>query len=138
MIPTKEQWEKAWTGLDEAHAFDHFYGKTLKEAENMIQDASEYYWEDFLWMPKIPFRFYFKAFKNYLNSPKSKYDFFAADSFIIIIENILENKYDWVEDSWKSIVYVLNKIVNEPNFLKPEKIFKRVNRVLAEQAEKKV
>ena len=54
MIPNKQHWEKAWVGQDEANAFDHFHGKTLEEAEDMIHDHSEYYCEDFWWMPEIP------------------------------------------------------------------------------------
>lgn len=79
MTPTKEQWEGAWRGLDERYAFDHFYGKTLKEVENMLQDCSAKYCEDFCWMPKVPFRFYFKAFKHYLISSRS-----INDSYLLI------------------------------------------------------
>lgn len=94
MIPTKEHWEKAWAGSDEAYAFDHFYGKTLQEAEDMIHDAPQLYCEDFLYMPKVPFQFYLNAFIKYLSSERSKYDFDAANRFIGLIKLQLEWKYD--------------------------------------------
>ena len=141
MIPNKQHWEKAWVGQDEANAFDHFHGKTLEEAEDMIHDHSEYYCEDFWWMPEIPFRFYCSAFKKYLTSPRSKDNCYAANSFIVLIEHLLEYKYDWIEDSWQSIAYVLNRLADHQDFYnyltKPGKFRKSVDRIMAKQAIKK-
>lgn len=143
MIPIKEQWEYALKGLDKAHAFDHFYGKTLKEAEDMLHDCPEKYCEDFYWMPKVAFRFYLKAFKRYLISSRSINDAYAADYFIMLIEHCIKCKYDWIEDSWQSVFYVLNKLANhQQNFydplMKPDKFRKRADRTIEKLLQKRI
>lgn len=139
MIPTKQQWKKAWTGLDEAYAFDHFYGKTLEEAEDMIHELPHYYCEDFKWMPRVPFCFYFKAFKSYLISSRSKDNFYAAISFIGLIEHRVKYRYDWIKEGWPSIIEILNQLADHQDFYdgltKPGKFRKKVNKIIAKQAE---
>lgn len=115
MVPTKEHWENAWNGLDEAYAFDHFYGKTLEEAEDMIHDLPHYYREDFTYMPEIPFRFYFKAIKHCFISSRSRENTEAAFVFIRLIKYFVTTKareYDWIKDDWESVVNVLNQLVD--------------------------
>ena len=143
MIPTKEHWGRVWGGSDEGYAFDHFYGKTLEEAEDMIHDAPQLYWGDFLYMPKVPFQFYLNAFIKYLSSERSRYDFDAANSFINLIKIQLDLGYgDWMEDDWQSIYKMLNHLADQQEFYdtltKPDKFRKRVNQIIEKQTLKGV
>lgn len=142
MIPTKEHWEKAWSGLDEADAFDHFYGKTIQEAEDMIHNTPEYYCEDFLWMPKVPFQFYLNAFIKYLISQRSRDNSYAANSFIGLIKLQVGYEYDWIEDHSQSIYKTLNHLADQQEFYdiltKPGKFRKRVNQIIEKQTLKRV
>ncbi len=143
MIPTKEHWGRAWEGLDEGYAFDHFYGKTLEEAEDMMHYAPQLYCEDFLYMPKVPFQFYLNAFIKYLSSERSRYDFDAANRFIHLIKIQLDLGYgDWMENHWQSIYKMLNHLADQQEFYdtltKPDKFRKRVNQIIEKQTLKGV
>jgi hypothetical protein len=56
-VPTKQDWANPYGGLDIKYAREHFFGKTLEEAEKLFVENSLWYQEDIMWMPSIPFRY---------------------------------------------------------------------------------
>ena len=72
--------------LDECYAYEHFYGKSLRDAELLFQENSMYYYEDLLWMPDECFQFYVVAYCNYLLSDASEYDSDGASCFFSTVE----------------------------------------------------
>ena len=56
-IPTELDWQNPYGDLDIKKAKEHFFGKTLEEAEELFVENALYYQEDILFMPSIPFRY---------------------------------------------------------------------------------
>lgn len=71
--------------LDISHAYQMFHGKTHEQAVAMFEEASEIYGEDLMWMPLRCFKFYVRAYLEYLNSSVSIGDPFGADSFLSLV-----------------------------------------------------
>ena len=76
-LPTKKE-INVFDTLDERVACDHFYKKTLAEAEALFRENSLYYQEDLLWMGIKAFKFYLPSVINYLQS-----EYAAKDSDLI-------------------------------------------------------
>ena len=55
-------------------AAEHFFGKSLHDAENLFRENSLYYQEDLMWMGPKAFCFYVKAAFSYLQSRYSNED----------------------------------------------------------------
>ncbi len=111
MIPNKKDWEEALKSLDGVYAFKHFNGKSLQQAEDMIDKVAELYCEDFKWMPEQPFKFYLLAYLKYLRSNKSEYNFYASISFLGLIEYIVDYRPHWVTDRWGFITEIFEKMI---------------------------
>ncbi len=116
MIPSREQWEGAWEGLDTATAFYHFFGKSGKEARYLIEKAPELYCEDFMWMPRGPLKYYLPAFSEYLMSPSSKGDSYAAYSYLGLIKSRLSDQYTVVSELWEAVSLVLERLSSNQHF----------------------
>ena len=85
-IPTELDWQNPYGDLDIKKAKEHFFGKTLEEAEELFVENALYYQEDILFMPSIPFRYYVHAYMNYLLDKRSKGDTEAASCFLMVIK----------------------------------------------------
>lgn len=112
-IPDKDDWEEAWTGLDEGSAFQNFYGKTLKEAVFLFEQCSLIYQEDLVYMPESPFKFYVRAYTHYLASERSRRDSDGANCFLALIKTRMGDHPDWLNGSWRQIEPVLRKIADQ-------------------------
>ena len=77
--------------FDEECAREDFLGKTLEEAEGLFRENALRYQEDLQWMGAAGFRFYIRAFGNYLKSEASAGDSDAVSCFTWVIEWRLEN-----------------------------------------------
>lgn len=73
--------------MDEGHAFHHFFGMTLEQAEQLFAENALYYAEDLMWMPGACLQYYLVAFCNYLLSNASIGDSDGASSFFTIVED---------------------------------------------------
>jgi len=85
-IPTEQDWENPHGDLDIITAKEHFFGKTLEEAEELFVKNALCYQEDVMWMPSVPFRYYVHAYMNYLLGKQSEYDTDAASCFLGLVE----------------------------------------------------
>lgn len=54
--------------LDERRACEHFFDKTVEQAETLFRENSLYYQEDLMWMEPAAFRYYIQAAINYIQS----------------------------------------------------------------------
>lgn len=115
-IPTKEDWEEAWLGLDEAYAFKNFFGKSLKEAMVLFEQCALNYQEDLSYMPENPFKYYIRAFNHYLSNDRSRGDSDGASSYISLIDSSLRDHSHWLYDSWSTVESVLLRIASEQVF----------------------
>ena len=111
-IPDKADWEEAWTGLDEASAFQNFYGKTLKEALRLFEDCALIYQEDLVYMPETAFKYYVRAYIHYLASERSRGDSDGANCFIGLMKTRLRDHPNWLSGSWRQIELVLRRIAD--------------------------
>jgi hypothetical protein len=87
--PTEEDWDSEPPGIDTPCAIRHFGGKTHSEAIAMFEDNALLYQEDIACMPSACFRFYVRAYAEYILSPKSAGDCDGASCFIGCIEERL-------------------------------------------------
>ena len=72
-LPTREDFN-TYGSLDEATACNHFYNKTLTEAEALFRENSLTYCQDFMWMGAKAFNFYLDALIKYVQSDESAGD----------------------------------------------------------------
>ena len=94
-LPSKE--EIALSSPDGLYAIRHFHGKTLEQAEAMLEDCALGYAEDLMWMEPVGFRYYVQAFVNFCLSEKATSD---PDSI-----NGLEGALGiWIEQRPKELV----------------------------------
>ena len=84
-MPTRDDFN-AYGSLDETTACNHFYNKTLAEAEALFRDNSLTYCQDFMWMGAKAFNFYFDAIINYLQSDESSGDSDIVNCLPSVIE----------------------------------------------------
>lgn len=72
-LPTRD--EVAFPCPDGSYAIEHFYGKTLEQAEQLFAEGETlYYTEDLLWMNPVGFRFYIQAAIGYCLSDRATGD----------------------------------------------------------------
>ena len=112
-IPSKDDWEEAWTGLDEACAFRNFSGKSLTEARALFVQSAITYQEDLVWMPEKPFKYYVRAYIHYVSSQQSRGDSDAANCFLGLIETRLRDHPEWMDETWDRIDSVLRRIADQ-------------------------
>ena len=77
--------------FDEECAREDFLGKTLEESEALFREIAQRYQEVLQWMGAAGFRFYIRAFGNYLKSKDSAGDSDAVSCFPWVIKWRLEN-----------------------------------------------
>src|SRR3954469_13737932 len=85
-LPDEEAWRsEEWT-IDTPKAYEHFFGKSLEEAEAMFGQNSLLYQEDVMWMPFIPCCYYLQAYSRYLLSAASDRDSDGANCYLSLID----------------------------------------------------
>ena len=112
-IPSRDDWENAWEGLDEGCAYRNFSGKSLAEAEELFVQCALTYQEDLVYMPERPFKYYVRAYIYYMGSKKSKSDSDAANYFLSLIETHLRDKPEWFDRTWGQIESVLQRVADQ-------------------------
>ena len=80
--------------LDGRAAAEHFYGKTLDDAEALLRDNPLYYQEDLMFMGPIAFRCYVHAVIRFLHSEAAAGDADFISCFARILQFRLENEPD--------------------------------------------
>lgn len=85
-IPTESDWRSVPWCLDIPYAYEHFNGKSLDEAVQLLVENALYYQEDLMFMPTPCMHFYIHAYINYLMSDASIEDCDAASCFFGLIK----------------------------------------------------
>ena len=85
-VPTEADWRSEPWCLDTADAYDHFFGKSLAEAELLMEENAIYYQEDLVFMPTKCLEFYIEANIEYLLWNRSKGDSGGASCFFGLLE----------------------------------------------------
>ena len=85
-IPTEAEWRSEPWDLDIPHAYEHFAGKSLEEAQRLFEEDALSYQEDLMFMPLACFRYYLDAYSQYLLSDASQGDSDAASCFFGLVE----------------------------------------------------
>jgi hypothetical protein len=67
-LPTREEINPVHDDLDGQVACEHFFGKTVEEAEALFRESPLYFDEDLFWMGPIAFRFYVQAAIRFIQS----------------------------------------------------------------------
>lgn len=90
VIPSREDWGVIdRNDLDAAYAFDTFFGRSLADARALFVENAVYFQEELGSLPPIPFRFYVRAFIDYVESDDAAGDSDAASSFLFLFEEML-------------------------------------------------
>jgi len=97
--------------LDEKQAIEHFFGKTLDEAEALFREHAIYYAEDLMWMGDKGFRFYFQAFCRFLESVHSEGGADALNSLISLLEFRIEYEPQSILRAKETILSILDHCV---------------------------
>jgi hypothetical protein len=104
-LPTKDE-INIYNSLDEITAYEHFYNKTLKEAEALFRENSLTYGQDLMWMGPRAFNFYLQAAITYLQS-----DYSVCDSDIInCLYSVVE--YRWEEKEFSLAIDRVNTMID--------------------------
>ena len=90
-LPTRKE-INVHDSLDERHACEIFYDKTLEQAEALFRENFLACQEDLMWMGVTAFRFYVHAAIRYIHSPESQGDSDAINCFITLLEFRLEQE----------------------------------------------
>ena len=86
LIPSEADWHSEPWWIDTPHAYEYFNKKSLAEAVALFVDNAICYQEDIMFMPLPCFRYYVRAYIDYLLSDASKDDSDAANCFFGIVE----------------------------------------------------
>ena len=84
-IPTEADWRSEPWCLDIPHAYRHFHGKDLLEALTLFRENSLLYQEDLMFMPRVCFFYYCRAYTEYLLSDESQGDSDGASCFFGLV-----------------------------------------------------
>jgi hypothetical protein len=91
--PTTADWEleKDCFG-DLKWAYENFFGKSISEAEVLIESNPQGWSEDLMWMTSTPFKFYIRAYMNCLTKESDSISGRVICSFIFLITHRAESK----------------------------------------------
>lgn len=97
-LPTREEINPFDDPYDGQRACEHFFGKTLEEAEAMIRESSHVYQEDLMWMGPIAFRYYLPAIAKVLREGTRHHSLILGGThglilwFAVVLEFRLEHE----------------------------------------------
>jgi len=86
-IPTDSEWRSAPWCLDIACAYDHFFGKSVDEAQKLFEDNALYYQEGLMFMPTPCLSYYITSYLQYLLSDRSRGDSDGASCFFVLVDD---------------------------------------------------
>jgi hypothetical protein len=89
-LPTRQEINPLNDDLDGQAACEHFFGKSLDEAEAMFRERDLYYQEDLMWMGAPAFRYYVPAALQYVR--RSTGD---VSEFVSWLVSTLEHRLEW-------------------------------------------
>lgn len=112
-IPSESQWRSVPWCLDIPYAYEHFFGKSVAEAQTLFEQDALYYQEDLIFMPATCFGYYFAAYLNYLLSEQSKGDSDGASCFFGLIETRHADICQFAPESIERTKTVLHKLTHE-------------------------
>lgn len=115
-MPTEEDWRSADWDLDVDCAYEHFYGKTVQEAERLFQKDSANYQEDLMFMPGVCLPYYLQAFMQYLVSTHSEGDADGAAGFISLITSRVQDTPEDLEPILPAVAFALRYVADHQDF----------------------
>jgi hypothetical protein len=123
-IPTEADWRSEDWGVDVPKAYQHFFGKSHKEAVALFSENSLLYQEDIMFMPAACFRFYVHAYMDYLMSPESNGDSDGANCFFGVVEQRCKDIKAAGEAMTQSVAEVLAGLAaNQERFDAPPDVY---------------
>jgi len=81
-----------YDSLDERVACEHFFGRSLDEAEQLFRENSLLYQEDLMWMGPAAFRYYVQAAGQYIQSEAAVGDSAIVACLLSILNFRLERE----------------------------------------------
>ena len=112
MIPTKKQINPYPGDLDGDYAVQNWLGKSIQDGVTMLESNSLHYCEDFTYMGKYAYNYYFDSIIEYAKSDKSNED---CDFINAVLNSTIEFRWDEekdiIEGSKSKINHFLNLII---------------------------
>ena len=109
-VPTEADWRSEPWDLDTPYAYDHFFGKTLREAVGLLAESAVYYHEDLLFMPSACLRYYIVAYIEYLSSERSFGDSGGASCFLSLIDCRCDDIRSFSRNTFQRTIKALKKM----------------------------
>lgn len=97
--------------LDERCAVEHFYGKGLKQAEELFREDFLYYQEDLMWMGPRAFCYYVNAAIGYLLDGESATEELEIACFCSIVEFQLDSHGEEIAPVHGQLSTVIQEII---------------------------
>lgn len=88
-LPTREE-INPHDDLDGRVASDHFFGKSLEQAEALFRENGDYYGSDLIWMGPIAFRYYVQAAIWLIKNEDEPRRVESIPSFVLAVEQRLQ------------------------------------------------
>lgn len=115
--------------LDERYALEHFLGKSVEDASQLMFENAIYYIDDLGWMGLRAFAFYLPSVVPYLESEDSREDSGAIDGLVSIITRRIDEDPDAVGVARAPMLEVVNLIDRSfPKFDADEVIYRNLHR----------
>lgn len=117
-IPSKTDWAALdLNDLEAPYIREHFFGKTLEEAEDIFAANALFYSEELLSMSYELFNFYAPALVSYLLSERARGDSDGASSFLNYMSHLIETSPENLsQETKKIIIEAAEKIAHSQNF----------------------
>lgn len=78
------------TILDERTAFEHFHGKTLRDAVSLFHEAEHVYVDDLVWMGAPAFDYYLDAYITYIKEAKAGQPDICLAMHVVVTRTLLD------------------------------------------------
>lgn len=113
-IPNERDWLPIGpdSELDEGYAYKNFFGKSFQQAVAQFEENALFYYEDLMYMPKIPFLFYLQAYIQYLKSDNSTGDSDAASCFLALMESKAKEYFNDFDGRFQNYINDINYVVD--------------------------
>ena len=113
MLPTKKQINPYPGDLDGDYAVQNWLGKSIDEGVGMLTENSLHYSEDFTYMGKVAFNYYFDSVLKYAKSNQSNEDCgFISGIINCTLEHRWEYEKEIIKGSKSKIIDFLNYVIN--------------------------
>lgn len=112
-MPDLPSWSDFTTGSspDEVSAAEHFCGKTIAEAYQLIKSNPTQALDDFLWIDSVAFRYYFPAIVRYFHAEDLRQEEYLYAYLASLVRFRIQISSDDIRPYAKDIRFILDNMI---------------------------